>query len=106
MHRQPLDGCGKKVDVNPERATGTPRTDRLSATRLSLAIFKNDRSALMVREKLAGHFSSVTEANEWMFRGNGVMRYVMLPKLKLLLILLMLCPLPEANNFFIYHVIL
>ena len=25
----------------------------------------------------------------------------MLPKLKLLLILLMLCPLPEANNFFI-----
>ena len=44
----------------------------------------------------------------FLFRVNGVMRYVMLPKLKLLLImlLLMLCPLPEANNFFIYHVIL
>ena len=43
-----------------------------------------------------------------LFRVNGVMRYVMLSKLKLLLImlLLMLCPLPEANNFFIYHVIL
>ena len=39
----------------------------------------------------------------FVFRVNGVMRYVMLPKLKLLLILLLLlCPLPEANNFFIY----
>ena len=41
-----------------------------------------------------------------MFRVTGVMRYVMLSKLKLLLILLLLCPLPEANNFIIYHVIL
>ena len=36
-----------------------------------------------------------------LFRVNGVMRYVMLPKLKLLLFLLLLCPLPEANNFII-----
>ena len=36
-----------------------------------------------------------------LFRVNGVMRYVMLSKLKLLLILL-LCPLPEANNFTIF----
>ena len=44
------------------------------------------------------------QREEWavsrMFRVNGVMRYVMLSKLKLLLILL-LCPLPEANNFFL-----
>ena len=38
--------------------------------------------------------------NLQLFRVNGVMRYVMLPKLKLLLILLLLCPFPEANNFF------
>ena len=37
----------------------------------------------------------------FLFRVNGVMRYVMLSKLKLLLILL-LCPLPEANNFTIF----
>ena len=48
----------------------------------------------------------ISMLNSHLFRVNGVMRYVMLPKLKLLLILLLLCPLPEANNFFVYHVIL
>ena len=36
-----------------------------------------------------------------LFRVNGVMRYVMLLKLKLLLILRLLNPLPEVNNFLI-----
>ena len=41
-----------------------------------------------------------------LFRDNGVMRYVVLSEVKLLLILLLLCPLPEANNFIFEHVVL
>ena len=47
-----------------------------------------------------GRFGLITWAN-------GVMRHVMLLKLKLLLMLRLLNPLPEVNNFFILlHVIL
>ena len=37
-----------------------PRTDRLSATRLSLVIFKAYKSSLIVKER-AGHYSSIIE---------------------------------------------
>ena len=41
--------CCKLLSVNADRVLGTPRTDRLSATRLSLAIFKAYKSSLMVK---------------------------------------------------------
>ena len=56
--------CCNLLSINTERVLGTPRTDRSAATRLSLAIFKAYKSSLMVKE-LAGHYSSVTEADEW-----------------------------------------
>ena len=56
--------CCNLLTVNTERVLGTPKTDRLSATRLSLAIFKAYKSSLMVKE-LAGHYSSITEPDEW-----------------------------------------
>ena len=49
--------CCKLLSVNTDRVLGMPRIDRLSATRLSLAIFKAYKSSLMVKE-LAGHYSS------------------------------------------------
>ena len=52
--------CCELLSVNTDRVLGTPRTDRLSATRLSLAIFKAHKSSLMVKE-LAGHYSSIIE---------------------------------------------
>ena len=60
--------CCKLLSVNVDRVQGTPRTDRSAATRLSMAIFKAYKSSLMVKE-LAGHYSSITEADEWRMGG-------------------------------------
>ena len=59
-----VEKCCKLLCVNEERVQGTPRTDRSASTRLSMAIFKAHKSSLMVKE-LAGHYSSITEADEW-----------------------------------------
>ena len=56
--------CCKLLGTMQDRVIGPPRTDRLAATRLSLALFKSYKCSLMVKE-LAGHYSSVTEPDEW-----------------------------------------
>ena len=56
--------CCKLLGTQTDRVIGPPRTDRLAATRLSLALFKSYKCSLMVKE-LAGHYSSVTEPDEW-----------------------------------------
>ena len=54
----------KLLGTLPDRVIGPPRTDKLAATRLSLALFKSYKCSLMVKE-LAGHYSSITEIDEW-----------------------------------------
>ena len=66
--------CCKLLSVNTDRVLGTPRTDRLSATRLSLAIFKAYKSSLMVKE-LAGHYSSIIEPDEWKIGNTSAMTF-------------------------------
>ena len=56
--------CCKLLGTLTDRVIGPPRTDKLAATRLSLALFKSYKCSLMVKE-LAGHYSSVTEPDEW-----------------------------------------
>ena len=56
--------CCKLLGTQVDRVLGPPRTDKLAATRLSLALFKSYKCSLMVKE-LAGHYSSVTEPDEW-----------------------------------------
>ena len=56
--------CCKLLAVNTDKVSGVPMTDKLSATRLSMAIFRAYKSSLMVKE-LAGHYSSITEPDEW-----------------------------------------
>ena len=66
--------CCKLLSVNTDRVLGTPKTDRLSATRLSLAIFKAYKSSLMVKE-LAGHYSSILEPDEWKIGNTSAMTF-------------------------------
>ena len=66
--------CRELLSVNTDRVLGTPRTDRLSATRLSLAIFKAYKSSLMVKE-LAGHYSSIIEPDEWKIGNTSAMTF-------------------------------
>ena len=56
--------CFKLLETTNERVLGPPRTDKMSASRLSLAIFKSYKSSLMVRE-LAGNYTSIIEPDEW-----------------------------------------
>ena len=56
--------CCTLLGTQTVRVIGPPRTDRLAATRLSLALFKSYKCSLMVKE-LAGHCSSITEPDEW-----------------------------------------
>ena len=62
------------------------------------AMLEDDNNQLREQVDALWHGASKLKG---VFRVNGVMRCVMLPKLNLVLILLLLCPLPEANNFFI-----
>ena len=66
--------CCTLLSVNTDRVLGTPKTDRLSATRLSLAIFKAYKSSLMVKE-LAGHYSSILEPDEWKIGNTSAMTF-------------------------------
>ena len=59
-----VEKCCKMLGTTTDRVLGLPRTDKLAASRLSLAIFKSYKSSLMVKE-LAGHYSSITEPDEW-----------------------------------------
>ena len=59
-----IEKCCKLLGTDPNRVLGPPKTDKLSASRLSLAIFKSYKSSLMVRE-MAGHYSSISEPDEW-----------------------------------------
>ena len=56
------------------RVTGPPRTDKLAASRLSLALFKAYKCSLMARE-LAGHYSSVSEPDEWRIGNSSAMTF-------------------------------
>ena len=56
--------CCKLLGTLIDRVLGAPRTDKLAATRLSLALFKSYKCSLMVKE-LPGHYSSVVEPDEW-----------------------------------------
>ena len=53
-HAMIVEKCCKLLDTDPNRVLGPPKTDKLAASRLSLAIFKSYKSSLMVRE-MAGH---------------------------------------------------
>ena len=66
--------CCTLLSVNTDRVLGEPRTDRLAATRLSLAIFKAYKSSLMVKE-LAGHYSSILEPDEWRIGNTSAMTF-------------------------------
>ena len=66
--------CCKLLSVNTNKVLGEPRTDRLAATRLSLAIFKAYKSSLMVKE-LAGHYSSILEPDEWKIGNTSAMTF-------------------------------
>ena len=66
--------CCKLLGTHVNRVLGPPRTDKLSATRLSLALFKSYKCSLMVKE-LAGHYSSVTEPDEWKIGTTSAMTF-------------------------------
>ena len=66
------DKCCKLSGTQVDRVLGPPRTDKLAATRLSLALFKSYKSSLMVKE-LAGHYSSVIEPDEWRIGSTSTM---------------------------------
>ena len=66
--------CCTLLSVNTDKVLGEPRTDRLAATRLSLAIFKAYKSSLMVKE-LAGHYSSILEPDEWRIGNTSAMTF-------------------------------
>ena len=66
--------CCKLLGTLTDRVIGPPRTDRLAAARLSLALFKSYKCSLMVKE-LAGHYSSVTEPDEWRIGTTSAMTF-------------------------------
>ena len=64
----------KLLGTQDTRVTGPPRTDKLAASRLSLALFKAYKCSLMAME-LAGHYSLVSEPDEWRIGNSSAMTF-------------------------------
>ena len=96
---------------NPTSASSNPVEviTNIEQWRVSVQLYKESTGQMPIQEDIKTAFEKLVNpilknchiGSIWahnLSRVNGVMRYVILSQLKLLLILLLLCPLPEANN--------